>query len=436
MKYCARCLYPANHPLNITFDSTGVCSGCRIHEEKDLLDWTERAQRLEKILEGYKHKSGSNYDCIIPVVGGRDSYFIVHTIKNVYKLNPLLVTFNHEYNTRIGIRNLANLVTKFDCDHMMSTVAPVTIKKLVRKSLRERGSIYWHFLAGMQTFPVQIAVRFKIPLIIWGVHGWSDQVGMFSHSDEVEMTKKVRNEHSLMGLDANDMVSKEDGITLSDVEPFFYPADYELAGVGVRGLYLSNYIRWDSKRQHENMIRLYGYETNQQQRTFNTYEDVDCLHSAGVQDYLKFLKYGYGKVTDHACREIRLKRMTREEGIGLVEFYSEKIPDDLEIFLNWSGITKAEFYKCADQFRDPRIWDHRSDGKWHLNDSIINHSQGVLVDNARLEKIEECMFSITPHREPTPEDRQILMGRNYLNKYNYYAVDDTPVLPEPDHAVL
>ncbi|MEZ4752918.1 MAG: hypothetical protein R3A13_01235 [Bdellovibrionota bacterium] len=34
MKYCSRCLYPANHPLGLTFDEQDVCSGCRVHEEK------------------------------------------------------------------------------------------------------------------------------------------------------------------------------------------------------------------------------------------------------------------------------------------------------------------------------------------------------------------------------------------------------------------
>ena len=44
------------------------------------------------------------------------------------------------------------------------------------------------------------------------------------------------------------------------------------------------------KKQHEQMIDKYGYETAIQERTFNTYEDVHCFHSAGLHDYLKFFK--------------------------------------------------------------------------------------------------------------------------------------------------
>ena len=83
MKYCKRCLYPENHPLGIIFDEQGVCSGCRVHEEKDIIDWEKRGKKLERTLRAYKSESGKNYDCIIPVSGARDSYFIVHTIKNV-----------------------------------------------------------------------------------------------------------------------------------------------------------------------------------------------------------------------------------------------------------------------------------------------------------------------------------------------------------------
>lgn len=439
MNYCKRCLYPENHPLNIILDDDGVCSGCRVHEEKYILDWKEREKKFTKILDAYRDKSGNAFDCIIPVSGGKDSYFMVHVATKVYGLNPLLVTYNHEYNTKIGIRNLANLLTVFDCDYLNYTLDPDFIKKLTRHSLKKLGSMYWHVLAGMLTFPVQAAVKFKIPLIIWGVNGWSDQVGMFSHLDEVEMTKKVRKEHGLMGFDAEDMIDEGAGITRGDVQPFIYPFDDELERVGVKGIYLGNYIRWDSKKQHELMIELYGYETALQERTFNTYEDVDCFHSAGTHDYIKFLKYGYGKATDHAVREIRLKRMTREEGIEMVRTYDLKRPKDLDIFLKWIGMSEREFYACIDSHRDPRIWKKDKSGKWQLSDSVINHLNDLGVDEVRLERTEDCKFIVTPSREPAePEDKYVLMGRGYIDKNNYQALKDNQdeIVKRRDREVL
>ncbi|MFA5942628.1 MAG: N-acetyl sugar amidotransferase [Candidatus Paceibacterota bacterium] len=415
MNYCTRCLYPANHPLHLTFDADGVCSGCRIHEEKDVLDWDARFEHVKKITDSYKNTSGNNYDCVVPVSGARDSYFIVHIVMKKLGLRPLLVTYNKQYNTERGIRNLAYLRTLFGCDLMTMTVSPDKVKNVTRATLRKMGSMYWHCIAGQTVFPVQVAVRFKIPLIIWGAHQGLDQVGMFSHTDEVEMTRKYRKDHDLMGYEAEDLVDETMNVTVDDLAPYLYPHDKEIEKVGVRGIYLGNYIRWDSKAQHEEMIRSYTYESAGHMRTFDTYNDVDCFHYSDIHDYIKFLKWGYGKVTDHACREIRLKRLTREEGIDLVQKYQDKKPESLPLFLDWIGMTEESFYYLIDIYRDSRIWK-QNEGIWTLRDSIGEHRKDAGVDAVRLEKKEECLFRVTPSRKAGP-DKEVytLIGRGYID---------------------
>lgn len=413
MQVCHRCLYTSIHPLNLTFDEDGICSGCRVHEEKDIFDWKEREQKLISILNQFKNNSGNNYDCIIPVSGAKDSYFIVHTIKNKYGMNPLLVTYNKHYNTDIGIRNLANLRIRFNCDLITMTVKPQAVKKITRATLRKMGSIYWHCIAGQTVFPVQIAVKLKIPLIIWGAHQGIDQVGMFSHLDEVEMTRKYRKEHDLMGVEAEDLLDEFDLINENDVIPYKYPDDKELEKVGVRGIYLNNYIRWDSKAQHEKMIGLYGYETSFQNNTFDTYNDVDCFHYSDLHDHIKYLKYGYGKATDHACREIRLKRLTREEAQHLVNEYQYKNPSSLDLFLNWIGMTKNSFYYIIDQHRNTQVWNRDSEWVWkRINGHLIADQDKI--ENARLEKKESCEFIVTPSKQDGyKESKYILIGKGY-----------------------
>ena len=421
MKYCKRCLYSANHPLNITFDDDGVCSGCRIHEEKDRLDWAERSKILANIFDGFRDTSGKSYDCIVPVSGARDSYFIVHTVKHVFNMNPLLVSYNKHYNTRIGIRNLSYLRTIFDCDLTEMILGVDKLKKITRSTLSKLGSMYWHCLAGQTVFPVQMAVRLKVPLIVWGAHQGCDQVGMFSHLDEVEMTRKYRKDHDLMGVEAEDLVAAAEGLSESDLIPFMYPPDKEIEKVGVRGIYLSNYIRWDSKKQHELMIDLYGYETTAQQRTFDTYNDVDCMHYSGLHDYIKFLKHGFGKVVDHACREIRLKRMTREEGIDLVRTYqTTKKPSDIDKFLNWIELTESEVFSAIDARRDTRIWNKIVSGDWELMDSIIHHKEDSRIDPVRLEKIDSCNFKLTAPRDlEASDDEYSLLTRGWVDDVSY-----------------
>lgn len=415
MRYCKRCLYPENHPLNIVFDEEGVCSGCRVHEEKDTLDWKPRSEKLGQVLEAYRNRSGNNYDCIIPVSGARDSYFIVHTVKNVYGMNPLLVTYNKQYNTAEGVRNLANLRIQFDCDIMTLTVNPETVKKITRATMRKMGSIYWHCLAGQTVYPVQVAVKFKIPLIIWGAHQGIDQVGMFSHLDEVEMTRKYRKEHDLMGYEAEDLVDDFDGISEEDIVQFRYPDDKELERVGVRGIYLNNYIRWDTKAQHEKMISEFGYKTENQTRTFDTYNDVDCFNYSDVHDYIKFIKHGYSKVTDHASREIRLRRMTREQGMELVKQYSAIAPQHLSLFLDWLGITENSFHYIIDQHRNPALWERNDNWDWVLKKDILAMQEKAGDTTAALPLVEDFTpFVLTGKGMSTDhEGCYILIGKGH-----------------------
>ena len=415
MQVCKRCLYTSHHPLHLTFDEEGVCSGCRVHEEKDLLDWTERGERLRSILDGYRNRSGRNYDCIVPVSGARDSYFVVHTVKNVYGMNPLLVTYNKHYNTAAGVRNLANLRIRFDCDIMTLTVNPETVKKITRSTLRRFGSMYWHCLAGQTVYPVQTAVKLKIPLIVWGAHQGIDQVGMYSHLDEVEMTRKYRKEHDLMGYEAEDLIDEADNIREADVHPYLYPDNRELEQVGVRGIYLNNYLRWDSRSQHERMIEEYGYETAPQTRTFDAYHDVDCWNHSDVHDHVKWVKQGYGRVVDHACREIRLRRMTRAEGVEMVSRYMSLPPRNLQLFLDWIGMTENAFHYILDQFRHPAFWSRGDDWQWVFKPDLFQafadtHDESKALPNGR----PYTDFTLTgPGHSTDPSDRYILIGKGW-----------------------
>lgn len=416
-KVCKRCLYPSTHPLNLIFNDDGICSGCLVHEEKDAIDWAPRLQKLKTIVNNYRNKSGNNYDCIIPVSGARDSFFIVHTVKNILGMNPLLVTYNKHYNTDIGVRNLANLRIQFNCDIMTLTVNPETVKKITRATMRKMGSIYWHCIAGQTVYPVQVAVKFKIPLIIWGAHQGIDQVGMFSHLDEVEMTRKYRKEHDLMGYEAEDLVDEFDGITEQDVVQYKYPENKELERVGVRGIYLNNYIRWDSKAQHEQMINNYSYETASQNRTFDTYNDVDCYNYSDVHDYIKYLKHGYGKVTDHACREIRLKRMTREKGQEMVAMHLKKMPKNLGLFLQWIGMTENSFHYIIDQHRNKKNWQRNQNWEWEvINDFLYEDAEKEQIEKARLSSLADWTDFVvtTPKQSSDSKNNYILIGKGLL----------------------
>jgi N-acetyl sugar amidotransferase len=364
LSFCNRCLYGSTHPLGLVLDDEGVCSGCRIHEEKDRLDWRPRFEKLRELVEPYRNKSASNYDCIVPVSGAQDSYYIVYLVKEKLGLNPLLVTYNKYFNTPLGIRNLANLRIRFNCDIVHQNVNPTSVKKIVRASLRKLGSIYWPILAGHSVFPVQTAVRFKVPLIIWGAHQGLEQVGMFSHGHEVEMTRRYRKDHDLMGCEADDLLSTFDVLKEEDIWQYRYPSDSDLDCVGVRGIYLGNYVRWDPKAQHEQMMGEFGYMTSDFERTFDCYDYADCFNYMDLHDVLKLYKHGYSKVTDHASREIRFGRISRTQGLALVRHHERRSPKYARQFCEWLGITQRSLDFLMDQHRSREFWVEEKPGTW------------------------------------------------------------------------
>ncbi len=340
---CSRCLYDTSHPLGLEINEKGICSGCLIHEEKDYLDWDQRWNELLDLVNDYKCKQKVKYDCIVPVSGANDSYFILHIVKNKLNLNPLVVTYNKYFNTPIGIKNLANLRMKFDVDVLIQNINPTIVKKITKTTLFELGSMYWPCIAGQTVFPVQTSIRYNIPLIIWGAHQGLEQVGMFSHLHNVEMTRRYRKDHDLMGMEADDMLNTFNTLSEEDMCQYRYPSDSDLRKAGTRGIYLGNYIRWDPKVQHEEMIKLYGYESASFNRTFETYDHIDCYNYLNIHDHLKYLKTGFSKVTDHASREIRHGRLTKPQAKSLVSYYEKRNIQNQNLFYDWLGVDENSF---------------------------------------------------------------------------------------------
>lgn len=404
MRYCQRCVYPENAKPAIIFDDDGICSGCKLLESRPNIDWEERLQWLKDMAEKYKKIAKENnnpYDCIIPVSGGKDSHYQVYFMKYVLGMNPLLVTYNHGFNTKRGIRNLNNMVRKLSCDLIRFTSNPDSVKKIGRFMLKKCGDITWHYHAGILTFPIQTAIRYKIPLIVWGEIAFGESVGMFNQDDMVEFTQKHRREHSLRGFEPQDIIQHPDNteITQQDLAPFFYPGDKEIEEIGLRGIFLGNYISWNARKQTDFIIKKFGFETAiKRERTFNLHDKLDDIHANGAHDYLKYLKFGYGRASDDVATEIRHRRMTREEGIQLVNKHDHVRPSDLDIFLRFSGMTNQEFLDNIEPLRDLHIWEKRDDGKWHVKDSVGNHVHDEKVESARLDNVQ-------PWKPFVPENR-------------------------------
>ncbi len=413
MNYCKRCLYPENARPTIIFDDNGICSGCKTRESKKLIDWDERKRLLAELLQGYKERArenGSVYDCIIPVSGGKDSHYQVYLAKEVYGLNPLLVTYNHIFNTELGVRNLRNIVNRFGCDLIRFTSRPDAVKKIDRYMLEKVGDVTWHYHSGIYTFPFQVAVEKRIPLILWGEHGNSEMTGMVSLQDMPEFTKWYRQEYVMRGMKVESLLSDpSNGLSAADIAPFKFPDVELLDDVGVRGIYMGTYVNWEHLSIAKLMVEKYNFKmaTGRRERTFSLFHKIDD-HANDVHDYLKYLKFGYGRGTDHACEEIRAGRMSREEGIAMAMEYDHVRPKTLDFYLDYLGVTEAQLMAWIEPLSDSDVW-HEVDGKRTRIDTVAAHSQDDGVEQEKMPLV-------------APDDRTF--GHN--NRHYYYSSIHSP----------
>lgn len=366
MRYCKKCVYP-EISVNNMFDDEGVCGACRVQEEFDLLTpdfWEKKEKKFVEIVEWAKQKATSNYDCIIPVSGGKDSYFQVHTALK-YGLKPLLVTYHGNNYLPEGQRNLDRMRSKLNVDHLIFGPGVETLKKLNRIGFYKMGDMNWHGHAGIKTYPMHIAIQFKIPLVIWGEITWSIS-GMFSPDDYVEYNKRTVFEHDMRGYTWKDMLGGTEHLTEKDLVWLKFPSDEDIRNVGTRGIYIGNFFKWDPNEHALQMQKLYDFEFAAEpfERTYRTMSNLDDMHENGIHDYLKFIKFGYGRATDHASKDIRSGYMSRTEGVEIVRKYDHVKPQkDLQRWLEYVDLTETEFDRVCDTFRDKRVW-RCENGKW------------------------------------------------------------------------
>jgi N-acetyl sugar amidotransferase len=369
VQYCKKCVYPTSSAVPLALDENGLCSGCRVSGQREEVNWARRDSSFRRLMDEYRSHDGSNYDCIIPVSGGKDSYYQTHLIKNVYGMNPLLVTYHGNNYTKTGMRNLLNMREVFGVDHVFFTPSIRTLKTMNRLGMHMMGDMNWHAHAGINTYPIRVAIQNKVPLMIWGEHGFMDLGGMHSYNDFVEFTYRFRHEHALRGYEWQDFLEKapkyEEKLQTNELIPWMYPPDSDIEKVGVRGIYISNYFRWDANDHSKLVIKEYGFEPADEpfERTYRTMSNLDDMHENGIHDYMKFVKFGYGRASDHVCKDVRAGLMSRNQGIELIQKMDPIKSRDLKRWLKYVGWTEEMFDVVADRFRDPRVWAIKGN-KW------------------------------------------------------------------------
>lgn len=365
LNYCKSCIMPDSKP-DLSFDEDGVCNACRNYENRSKVNWEERKAELNQLLEKYRSKDSSSWDCIVPVSGGKDSTYQVIRILQL-GLNPLCVTSTTCDLSDLGRRNIDN-IKKLGVDYVEFSPNPLVRAKLNRVGLIEVGDISWPEHVGIFTIPVRAAVQFNVPLIIWGENSQNEYGGPAASVESNILNRRWLEEFGgLLGMRVTDLIGQE-GIEEKHLIPYNYPTDEELSNTGVTGLFLGHYLPWDgmSNTLISQANGFVSYEKIVEGSMVN-YENLDN-HQTGIHDYFKYLKFGFGRATDLACIHIRRGRLTREDGINIAKNLDGKYPweylgKSLEDILNPLEISLEEFMKLCDQFTNKRIFKRDENGK-------------------------------------------------------------------------
>ncbi|MCX8492456.1 MAG: N-acetyl sugar amidotransferase [Cyclobacteriaceae bacterium] len=358
MEYCTRCVMPDTKP-DLYLDEEGVCNACRSFEKRKEIDWESRKKEFFQVVDRYRSKNSTDWDCIIPVSGGKDSTYQVLKVLQL-GLNPLCVTATTCHLSDLGRKNIEN-IKSFGVDYVEFSPNIVVRRKLNRIGLTQVGDISWPEHVGIFTIPVRAAVQFNVPLIVWGENSQNEYGGPASASENNVLNRRWLEEFGgLLGLRVSDLIGME-GIEKRHLIPYSYPSDEQLANVGATGIFLGYYFSWDG---YSNALisQANGFVTKSTvvEGSVVNYENLDN-YQTGIHDYFKFLKFGFGRATDITCLHLRRGRITREFAVDFVNKHDGRFPwtyldKPIEEILAPLDLTLDEFIKICDRFTNKKIF--------------------------------------------------------------------------------
>ncbi|MCB9233650.1 MAG: N-acetyl sugar amidotransferase [Bacteroidia bacterium] len=346
LKRCTRCVTPETHET-IVYDEVGVCNICRGQDYKnEVIDWEAKKKELGELIE--THRGKYDYDCIIPFSGGKDSTWTLYYLVKHYNIKPLVVRFDHGFYRPNLEHNVKKIQRELGVDFHHFTPNWKVVQKLMLQSFLEKGDFCWHCHTGIFSYPMWVAIRYEVPLIFWGEPS-SEYTAYFSYDQKEEVDEKRFNRYVNLGINAEDMFVRLGGtVDERDLKPYSYPPLKKLRQLNYRSVCLGSYIPWDAKKQSGIIMDELGWTGDEVENVppQYDYEKIEC-YMQGVRDYIKYIKRGYTRPSHLASIDIRNHRMTREEGLALIEQYEGKRPPSLDLFLDFIGLTEAEFLEIA-----------------------------------------------------------------------------------------
>lgn len=366
MKYCIKCLQTDTRP-NIRFDEKGVCPACNYFESLKQIDWDERMKEIWPIVEFGKKNNHSGYDCIIGVSGGKDSTRQALFVKEVLKMKPLLVCLGYppEQVTERGVSNISNMIS-LGFDTIVINPAPKTWRNLMRKAFLQFSN--WAKSTEMALFSSvpRLAIAYQIPLIWWGENSALQLGDLGVMGKNGWDGNNLKHMNTLSGGNNSWMLG--DGLEERHLLQYKYPTDSEMDNADLQIVFLGYFWEDWSLLDNANFAALRGLEVrNEPPEILGDTYGVTSLDEdwVGMNQMIKYLKFGFGRMSDYVNEDLRRGSISREEGIELLKKYDGKVGDQyIDSFCKYINISVEQFWSIVDSNVNKKLFYKDIDGTW------------------------------------------------------------------------